>query len=295
MSKILITGATGNLGKATIERLLQMVPANQIVGFGRDENKNDDLANRIEMRYGDFDDIPSVDHAMKDVAKVLLISTVDHHRYQQHRNVIDAAKRAGVKHISYTSVAINNVSASLVRSHMESHVQTEDYIKSSGLSYIIFRNSLYADVIPMYVGEQVFEKGIYLPAGNGKVAFALRTEMGEGIANAMMQKGDDSRIYQITGGELYSFSDVARALSEMSGRAIAFVDADPSTFQEKLKQLGVPDRIIAIVSGFAGDIRNKQYEIQSNDLEQLLGRRPSTLLEALRRIYQNHGLRRNRI
>ncbi|MBT1705270.1 SDR family oxidoreductase [Chryseosolibacter indicus] len=285
MSKILITGATGNLGKATIERLLQMLSPNYIVGFGRQENRNKDLADKIEMKYGDFDDVASVDRAMEGIEKVLLISTVDHHRYQQHRNVIDAAKRAGANHISYTSVAIKDVQASLVNSHLESHIQTEDYIKGSGLSYNIFRNSLYTDVIPIYVGQHVFEQGIYLPAGSGRVAFALRSEMGEGIANALMQKGNENRICHLTGRELYSFSDIARVLSEISGKTIPFVDADPNTFPDKLKNLGVPERMIAIISGFTGDIRNKQYEIQSNDLEQLLGRRPSTLEQALKLIY----------
>ena len=285
MRKILITGATGNLGRATIERLLQMLPPDQIVGFGRRENGNKDLADKIEMKYGDFDDATSVDRAMEGIGKVLLISTVDHHRYQQHRNVIDAAKRAGAAHISYTSVAMRDVQTSLVKSHLESHIQTEDYIKGSGLSYNIFRNSLYTDVIPVYAGQQVFEKGIYLPAGDGKVAFASRSEMGEGIANAMIQEGDENKIYHLTGPALYSFSDVARTLSEISHKPVPFVDADPEAFPDKLRNLGVPERMIGIISGFTGDIRNKQYEIQSNNLQQLLGRRPLRLEQALALIY----------
>lgn len=286
MSKVLVTGATGHLGKATIEHLVQRTSANQHVAFARDESKAKDLlAKGIEVRYGNFDDVDSLDKAMQGIDKVLLISTVDHHRYQQHRNVVDAAKRAGVTHIGYTSAAIQEVSTSLVKSHLESHFQTEDHIKESGLSYSIFRNTLYADIIPMYVGEKVFERGIYLPAGDGKVAYALRSEMGEAMANALLQSSEQNNTYELTGNVLYSYHDIAQAFSHMAGKTVTYTDADASTFPDKLRQLGLPDRTIAIASGFAADIKNHQYEFMTNDLERLLGRKPANLQEALSLIY----------
>jgi NAD(P)H dehydrogenase (quinone) len=286
MSKILVTGSTGHLGKATIEHLVQRTSADQHVAFARNESKTKDLlAKGIEVRYGNFDDVDSLDKAMRGIDKVLLVSTVDHHRYQQHRNVVDAAKRAGVTHIGYTSAAIKEISTSQVKSHLESHFQTEDYIKASGLSYSIFRNTLYADVIPMYVGEKVFERGIYLPAGDGKVAYALRSEMGEGMANALLQSSKQSNIYELTGNELYSYHDIAQVFSQIADKTVTYTNADASTFPDKLRQLGLPDRTISIASGFATDIRNHQYEFITNDLEKLLERKPATLLQALRLIY----------
>src|SRR5690606_11792661 len=267
---ILITGATGHLGTATIENLLKNTPVNKIVAFARDENKAQQLKERgIEIRLGNFEDTASLDKAMQGIEKVLLISTIDHQRYQQHKNVVDAAKKAGVKHIAYTGVTLKNVNTSAVKFLMDSHFETEDYIKESGLNYTFLRNSLYAEVIPMYVGENVFEKGIYLPTANGKVAYALRREMGEAAANVLLQNGHENKTYQITGSELYSYQDVANELSSLSGKAINYTDADAATFPDKLKEHGVPELRILIASGFSADIKSGQYEIVSKDLEDL--------------------------
>ncbi len=286
MSKLLITGATGHLGAATIKQLLQKTSADNIVAFARDENKAKDLIEKgIEVRYGNFDDTVSLEKAVQGIDKVLLVSTVDHNRFQQQKNVVDAAKKAGVKHVAYTSGVLKDVNASPLKDHFKSHFQTEEYIKASGLSYTILGNTLYAEVIPVYVGDKVFETGIYLPAGNGKVPFALRREMGEATANALLEDGYENKIYQITGGELYSYHDVAKVLSELSDTTVRYVDADTTIFEEHLRQAGVSDVMISIVSGINTDIKNHQYEIVSDDLEKLLGRKPATLKEALKEIY----------
>ncbi|HTM98583.1 MAG TPA: SDR family oxidoreductase [Pedobacter sp.] len=283
---ILVTGATGHLGKTTVEHLLKNIPANKIVAFARAENKAQQLKERgIEIRLGNFEDTASLDKAMQGIEKVLLISTIDHQRYQQHKNVVDAAKKAGVKHIAYTGVTLKNVNTSAVKFLMDSHFETEDYIKESGLNYTFLRNSLYAEVIPMYVGENVFEKGIYLPTANGKVAYALRREMGEAAANVLLQNGHGNKTYQITGSELYSYQDVANELSSLSGKRINYTDADAATFPDKLKEHGISELRILIASGFSADIKSGQYEIVSKDLEELLGRKPATLKESLKEIY----------
>lgn len=286
MSKLLITGATGHLGTATIRQLLQKTSADKIVAFARDEHKAKDLiAKGVEVRYGNFDDPDSLEKAVQGIDKVLLISTVDVHRYRQHKNVVDAAKKAGVRRIAYTSGVLKDVNASPLKNHLKSHFQTEDYIKESGLSYTILGNTLYAEVIPVYVGDKVFETGVYLPAGNGKVPFALRREMGEATANALLQDGSENKIYHLTGGKLYSYRDVAKVLTEISGKTVRYVEAKRTTFEEQLKQAEVSDMIISIVSGFNTDIKNHQYEIVSDDLENLLGKKPATLKEALTEIY----------
>lgn len=283
---ILVTGATGHLGTATIEHLLKNIPANKIVAFARDEDKAKQLKDKgVEIRLGSFEDIASLDKAMQGIEKVLLISTIDHQRYQQHKNVVDAAKKAGVKHIAYTGVTLKDVNTSAVKFLMDSHFETEDYIKESGLNYTFLRNSLYAEVIPMYVGEEVFETGIYLPTGNGKVAYALRREMGEAAANVLLQNGHENKTYQITGSELYSYQDVANELSSLSDKTIHYTDADAATFPNKLKEFGVPELRILIASGFSADIKSGQYEIVSKDLENLLGRKPASLKESLKEIY----------
>lgn len=283
---ILVTGTTGHLGSAVIKQLLKHTPANKIVAFARDEHKAKHLTEKgIEVRYGTFEDTYSLDGAMQGIEKVLLISTIDHHRLQQHKNVVDAAKRAGVKHILYTSASIKNVNTSAIKAIMESHFQTEDYIKRSGLKYTFLRNTLYTDVIPFYIGKKVLETGVFLPAGNGKVAYALRREMGEATANALLQNGHENKIYEITGSELYSYEDVAKVLSELSGKSIAYTDIEPSKLSEQLKQAGNSELVAAVIIGFATDIKNHQFEIVSKDLENLLERKPTALKEALKELY----------
>ena len=159
MSRILITGATGHLGTATIEHLLKHAAAGTIVALARDENKAKSLiAQGIEVRYGNFDDIDSLNKAMQGIEKVLLISGLDQNRYQQHKNVVDAAKKAGVKYIAYTGVSLKDVNASAARDFMSSHFQTENYIKTSELDYTFFRNTLYTDVMQHFAGEKVLKQ-----------------------------------------------------------------------------------------------------------------------------------------
>lgn len=284
---ILVTGATGHLGTATIAHLLKNTAASNIVAFARDEKKAKGLKDLgVAIRLGDLDDKESIENAMKGVDKVLLISGMDPHRLQQHQNVVDAAKKAGVKHIAYTSVALKDVSTSAIKLLMESHFQTEDYIKASGLPYTFLRNSLYADGIPMFVGEHVLENGIALPAGNGKVPYALRSEMGEAAANVLLQDGHENKTYDITGSELYSYGDVAQVLSELTGKALAYMDVEANGFEDQLKQAELPEFLAFLITGFATDTKNTQFEVLSNDLETLIGRKPTSLKSGLKEIYK---------
>src|SRR5690554_1129713 len=288
MKKILITGATGNLGTAVINQLLRSTDDKHIVALARNENKIAHLKeNGVEVRIGTFDDPASLGNAFQGIDKVLLISTGDPNRFQQHKNVVDAAKKAGVKFIAYTSVPLRDLETSAAKFLLKSHFQTEDYIKASGLAYTFLRNNIYADMIPMYVGEKVFETGIYLPAGNGKVPFALRREMGEATANLLLQSEQhQNKTYDITNTELYSFEDVAKVLSELSGKEITYTNENLDAFTEILKTKNLPEHVVSIFNAFVTDFKNHQYEKATDDLERLLGRKPATLKEALKEIYK---------
>lgn len=135
---ILMTGATKHLGSATISQLLKKLPASKIVAFVRDEKKADDLKEKsVDIRVGNYDDVASLDAAMRGIEKVLLVASNDeNNRLLQHRNVVDAAKKAGVKCVAYTSRSLKDRST-LVNKLMDSHFQTEDYIAESGLNYIL--------------------------------------------------------------------------------------------------------------------------------------------------------------
>ena len=283
---ILITGATGKLGSQVIQHLLKTIPANNIVAFVRDAAKANDLQEKgVIIRTGDYNDKSSLTQAMQGVEKVLLISGGDaENGLQQHFNVIDAAKAAGVKCISYTSRAMNDPTT-LVNQLMHRHFQTEDYIISSGLSYILFRNILYMDVIPMYVGMDVFDKGIHLPDGGGRVSFALRSEMGEAIANLLAADDCDNKTYNLTGTKTYSFEDVAVSLSELSGKNVSYTPIDIPEFEIRMRSKGVPEFFIPRMSGFITDIKAGQESTVSNDLASVLGRNPASLKEGLKILF----------
>lgn len=283
---ILVTGATGHLGSAVVAHLLKKTEAKNIVALARNEEKAAGLkAQGVAVRIGDLDDAASLDRAMEGIEKVLLISTVDPHRYEQHKRVVDAAKKAEVKHIAYTSVAMNDVEGSAIKALMGSHFQTEDYIKQSGLKYTLLRNSLYADILPMFVGEQVFDNGVYIPAGDGKVPYALRREMGEAAANVLLGSEHENKVYNIAGGESYSYADIAATLSKLSGKEVSYTDADAATYPQQLKEAGAPDEVVFLVSGFAADTKAHRFEVVGSDLAALLGRQPASLYDSLKELY----------
>ncbi|WP_037573605.1 SDR family oxidoreductase [Sporocytophaga myxococcoides] len=288
MSKILITGATGRLGKTVIEQLLKHTAANNIVAFARDENKATIIKEKgIDVRFGSYEDTASLEKALNGIDKILLVSSPSiENRFEHHKNVVDVAKKSGVKHIVFTGAVFKNPSVSKTKSLIEPLFQTDEYIKASGLIYTLLHNSLYADEIKIFVGEKVLETGIIFPAGNGKVPYALRREMSEAAANVLLQNNHENKIYELTGNDLYSYEDIANIFSSLSGKTISYTDLDTSVYSENLKILGIPENFVSIMTGFATDIKNHQYEIISSDFEKLLGRKPTDLKESLKEIYK---------
>ncbi|KIA88940.1 NmrA family transcriptional regulator [Pedobacter kyungheensis] len=285
---ILITGATGNLGATVIDYLLTKVAPTEIAAFVRSEEKAATLkAKGIDVRIGNFDDVHSLEKAMNGIDNVLLVSSPDHGKLlQQHKNVVDAAKKADVKHLAYTGIALKDASASTLKLMLEAHFQTEDYIKASNVPYTILRNTLYADAIPIFIGDKAFELGIYLPAENAKVPFVLHRELGEAAGNVLLQPGHENKTYTLTASKFYTYTDVANILTQLTGKTVTYyLNADVKTFEGELRKVGVPDPAIAAISGFIADKRSGQYEILNNDLEKLLGRRPLALRESLKEIY----------
>ncbi len=184
---ILVTGATGNLGKSTIDYLLTKgFSSTNIVALVRDEEKAADLkAKGIALRTGDYDNYDQLVTAFRGVEKLLLVSGSDiANRTKQQANAVNAAKEAGVNHILYTSFERKNeTETSPISFVAASHISTENLIKQSGMAYTIFRNNLYMDVLPWFFGENVIETGIFLPAGETQAALTLRDDMAEAAAN----------------------------------------------------------------------------------------------------------------
>ena len=282
----LITGATGHLGSTVIQQLLTKIAPDQIAGLARDAAKAADLqAQGVDIRLGDYNDPAALERAMQGIDMVLLISGGgDDDGLQQHHNVVDAAKKAGVQCIAYTGRALKSPDT-LANQHMVRHFHTEDYIKASGLKYVLFRNILYMDVLPLFVGPQVFDSGINLPAGEGRVSFALRSDMGKAIANVLAEGDCENRIYTFTNTETYSFADVAAALSDLSGKEVRYTVLDDATFAAGMKARGVPEARIQFTLGFLTDIKNGQESEVNPELEQALGRKPASLKEGLKTLF----------
>lgn len=285
---ILVTGASGHLGKAVIRNLVNLYPANLIFALVRDNNKIDELMSLgIQVRIGDYNNVESLNLAMEGIKKVLLISGTDEeNRVTQHLNVINAAKNADVRFIAYTSrfVKDNNISHNHL---MDGHFKTEAHIIDSGLEYLIFRNALYFDTIPTFVGgDRVFTIGnISVPAGNGKVSFVLRAELGEAIAKMLVSDKPNREIISLTANISWSLHDIAKILSEVSGQPVTYTPIERSEFISRMLNLGLPELLANRYADFQEEIKQGLLEDTTTSLERILGRKPVQLKEGIKVVF----------
>ncbi|MGX7666288.1 SDR family oxidoreductase [Flavobacterium pedocola] len=289
---ILVTGATGHFGKSTIDFLLKKrISSTNIVALVRDEEKADDLKNKeVVLRIGDYDNYDSLVNAFKGVEKLLLVSGSDiFKRGTQHQNVVTAAKEAGVQHIVYTSFQVKNeTESSPLWLVTQSHLQTEALLKESGINYTILKNTLYMDFVPAFLGEKVLETGvIYFPAGNGKVGAVLRSEMAEATANILTGSNHIGKTYRFTNHEAFSYQEVAQHLSETTGKTISYISPTADEYAHTLSEHGMPEDFIGFFSSFAVAQANGELEIVDSDLEQILGRKPTSVKTFLNQIYSS--------
>ncbi|MVT06732.1 SDR family oxidoreductase [Chitinophaga tropicalis] len=286
---ILITGATGVLGKETINFLLKKgYPAGNIIALVRDDSKAADLkASGVVTISGNYDNYNSLLSAMKGVEKVLLVSGNDVvKRGSQHENVVKAAKESGVKHILYTSFhRKNETETSPIAFVAQSHIHTENIIKSSGLTYTILRNNIYLDMLPVFLGK-VLETGVFYPAGDAKSAFASRNDMAEATANILAGQGHENKEYNLSNTENISFQDVADILNAITGKTISYLNPDSTTYQKALAEAEVPAEYIGFFAGFAEAIKQGEFASGNTDLEKLLGRKPTSAKEFLTNVYK---------
>ena len=287
MNKILVTGATGFMGSVVVETLLKSISAQHINVISRKEEKMATMkAKGINTFMGSYEDVNSLEKAMAGVDTVLLISAGDQgDRMQEHRNVVDTAKKCGVKNIAYTSRALRE-RTTLLNKLMQDHFDTEDYIKKSGLNYTIFQNALYMEFLQFFVNKEHMEKGISLPVGDGKVAFTLRANQAEAMANVLLDEDFENKTYKFTNNETYSFFDVASILSKLSGKDIKYTPVELTTFEETMRQRALPDVVIKKMGGFLLDIKANQEAVVTNDLENKLGRKPTSLNEGLKTLFE---------
>lgn len=286
---ILITGATGHFGKATIDFLIQKgVNPNTISALARSAEKAQELINKgVNVKIGDYDDYPSLVAAFAGIGKLLLVSSSDlEHRVRQHTNAAKAAKEAGVKQIIYTSFIRKNETASSPMAFIaQQHIESEKVIMETGIPHTFMLNALYADVLPMFMGEKVAETGIFLPAGNGKAAFATRADMAEAAANLLLSEELLKQEYIIANTENYTLEDVALFLSEIFGKSVAYHNPPKEVYLDVVTKAGMPEQYAHMFANFSQAIELGEFETSASDLEKLLGRKPLSLKAFLKSVY----------
>ncbi|GAB4015586.1 SDR family oxidoreductase [Spirosoma migulaei] len=273
---IAITGASGHLGKATLEFLLTKTSPESIVAIVRDPQKIAEFADKgVTVRQGDYTDKASFVTSLAGVDTLLLISSavLGDERVNQHSNVINAAKEVGVKHIFYTSAP--NPSPTALFAPAIDHFRTENLILESGLTYTFFRNNLYLDILPMVIGDAAQSGKLYYPAGDGKVNFVLRTDIAEGLANALTSEGHANKVYDIGTPSASSFSDIAASLSS-ADKTVDYIDIPGSAYEAELVK-HLPPVVAKIYAGMAEGIKQNEFNVPSSTLKDLLGREPISL------------------
>lgn len=288
MDKILVTGANGHYGSAVLKALLQNgLEKGNIYAMVRDKTKASQLQSLgIHVVYGDYENYDSLLEAFSGIGKLLFVSgSTIKNRTILHKLVVKAAKNAGVKHIVYTSQQHKSDHRdSPIYFIIKSHLATETAIMNSGMNFTILRNALYMDLLPEFLGGNVVEDGIFLPAGQGKIAFTLRSEMAETTAIILSSQGHKNKVYEISGSSI-SFTEIAQKISEIKGHNITYLSPDPKAFINAAVKKGAPGMLIKMLAGFAQAARTGELDSESPHMEKILGRKPSQVYDFLQQIY----------
>jgi NAD(P)H dehydrogenase (quinone) len=286
MTRIVVTGASGNYGRAFTDALIAKGRAQDLILITRTPAKlNDRVTQGCEVRYGDFDKPETLQAAVMGADKMLLISgTRVGARVVQHKAAIDAAAKAGVKHIAYTSfIGIDDPANPAEVRH--DHIETEQLIRASGMAWTMLRDAHYADAMILMAGPGVMQSGQWISnAGAGLEAMVWRDDCVAAAVAVMTSDGHEGQTYNITGPELQTFEDVTAILAEVTGKPIAFVPVDDEQQYAMFDAMGIPRRPVddQTVGGlpwnsddmvtFGQAIREGYLEICSGDVEKLTGR-----------------------
>jgi NAD(P)H dehydrogenase (quinone) len=295
-AKILITGATGNLGSDVVNLLLTKTSSGNVAILirNKDNQKTKEWQEKgVDVRVGDYDDFESLVKSFQNVDKLYFISGNDiSKRTKQHENVVKAAKTANVKHIIYTSFQRKNeTETSPIAMVADAHIKTEQWIKDSGVDYTILKHNVYADMLPLFIGERVFDTGtIYLPAGDGKAAFATRGDMANAAVAILTSDGHLNKEYDITSDTATSYHDIAAYLTEISGKTITYISPSQEEFKKTLSEAGVPEEYIGVFAGFSEAIKEGEFDKISNTLEQLNGNKPTSVRTFLQKVYSSEAI-----
>lgn len=288
MTTILVTGATGTVGRKTLQHLLKRKPAGELVGLARDPEKAADLAAAgIEIRQGDYADHVGLVQAFTGIGTVMLVSaTAFTDRNAHHANAIEAAREAGVRRVVFMPVIHKDGSDVLPQITREDRF-AEEALRASGLAWTIVRHPPFLDTIESYIGGKALETGVHLPAGAGKAGFASRDDLAEAHAVVLTEPGHEDTSYSLHGDPAVSFADVAGILSDIGGKPVPFVACSEQDYVDRLLAAGLPAPAAEFVLEWVRGINAGEWDGEAGDLETLLGRKPTTATEFLRAHYSN--------
>lgn len=278
---IIVTAASGQLGRLVIAELLKRVPAEHIVAAVRDPGRVADLADQgVLVRHADYNDPASLDQAFEGATKVLLISSNDlGNRVPQHRNVIDAAVRARVGLLAYTSVLHADTSALGLAPE---HRATEDAVRASGLHYTLLRNGWYMENYTGALGGAVAHGALAGSAGQGCIAAAARADYAEAAAVVLIQAGAVEQVYELAGDSGFTLWELAAEVSRQTGKAIPYHDLPQQDYLDLLLQIGLPAPLAELVVDADAQAAKGALFDDSKVLSQLIGRPTQSLAAAVK-------------
>jgi NAD(P)H dehydrogenase (quinone) len=276
---IVVTGATGHLGRLAVESLLDRgVPAQDIIATGRRTEVLADLAERgVVVRRADFDDETSLREAFAGAEKLLLVSSSEiGQRARQHGNAISAAKAVGVQFIAYTGIAKADTSTLLLAAD---HRATEQLLAEAGIPHALLRNGWY---IENYTGQLpvYLEHGIAGAAGTGRVSAATRADFAEAAAAVLAGEGHQGAVYEL-GGEPFTMTELAEVVSAATGQTVTYTDLPVEQYTQILVGAGLPEPVAAVFADGDRGVAAGELLVEGSDLEKLIGRAPTTLADAV--------------
>lgn len=278
---IAITAATGQLGRLVVDELLKKMPANQLVAVVRNSAKAADLAARgVVVRPGDYTDAATLEKAFAGVEKALLISSNEiGQRLLQHRNVIAAAQRAGVKLLVYTSIL--RADSTRIDLGVE-HAETEKALKASGVPFIILRNGWYAENYTVSVQPAVTNGAFIGSAGEGRIAAAARADYAAAAAAALTGGARVGQTYELAGDAAFTLAELAAEISRQTGKAIPYHNLPEADYAAILLKVGLPPVFAHGLARWDVDASHGALFDEGRQLSKLIGRPTTPLGESVR-------------
>ncbi|MFE0810195.1 SDR family oxidoreductase [Streptomyces sp. NPDC058794] len=275
---IVVTGATGNLGRHVVRQLLEKVPADQVTAVVRDRDKAADLARGIRLAVADYNDPQTFDDLFAPGDRVLLISgnEFDKGRVQQHTVVIDAAKKAGVALLAYTSAP-----SSLTAALADDHRATEEVLVGSGVPYVLLRNGWYHENYTEQLAPVLEHGAVVQAAGEGRVSSASRADYAAAAVAVLTGEGHENKAYELGGDEAWSFAEYAAELSRQTGKEIVYTPVSTAAYTGILTGAGVPAPLADVFAGVDAAIEKGELVVATGDLSRLTGRPTTPLAEAV--------------